>query len=175
MTKLMIRSGLTPPPELPKEFHPAFAAMCERLEHSGVEILPVDAVVIAKTVQAEAALQRAQEAAAGVPLTVDSRANGELVHPLHKLVTAAESNLRSWLRLLPKTSGNGHPVHTLTPHVTMSGDVASKAGLVAGPEAVANGEPPARVQKLRAMLRDFRNQQNIEAGSAVEAAVVTEE
>ena len=160
-----------PPSNLPTELRSAFGDLCQRLRASGIKLSELDAIVVARVVEAEHAMKRARSEAEKSPLIVGSRANGECVHPAQRLLQSAEANLRAWLKLLPKTSGNGHPVHTLTPHVTMSGDVASKAGLVAGPEAVANGEPPARVQKLRAMLREFRNQQNIEAGSAV----VTEE
>jgi hypothetical protein len=144
-----------PPTNLPSELHGAFRDLCERLRASGAEICPVDAVVIARTVQAEAALQRAREAAAKAPLCVDSPANGESLHPLHRHVGQCESNLRAWLRLLPKPSGGGLPVPL--PHVAPP---VADTPPAAGPEAAgcepAAGGPPERVKRLQALLREFR-------------------
>lgn len=166
MTRLTIRSAPCPPPpeNLDPVLHTAFAELCERLRAGGAEILPVDAVVIARTVQAEAALQRAREAAAKAPLCVDSPANGESLHPLHRLVTTCEANLRSWLRLLPRAGSGGRiPSSHVTPAPAPAG------GDVAEPP----GQPSERLQRLRAIIRAFQASADAPAadgGAVVDAA-----
>ena len=141
-----------PPQNLAPELHGAFAQLCGRLQASGAEVTELDAIVVARVAQAEASLERARAEAEKSPLVVGSPANGQCAHPAQKLLQNAEANLRAWLRLLPKTSGGGHPVHTPPPHVSTAGDVAP----VAGGDVVADGEPPERVRLLRAMLKEFR-------------------
>jgi hypothetical protein len=168
---------MNPPPWLSASHVPGFESLCERLRASGVELTELDAIVVARVAQAEASLERARAEAAQAPLIIGSPANGECVHPAQRLLQSAEANLRQWLKLLPKTSNGGHPVYAHTPHVVPSvADVASKAGPdVAGPDG-HDGEPPERVLKLRAMLREFWAKQGagVEAGGAVEAANVAE-
>lgn len=166
--KKMDEHSPPPPANLSSELHGAFRDLCERLRASGAEVTELDALVIARIVEAEHGLERAKTEAATAPLVIESKANGLTINPVHKMVASAEANLRAWLRLLPKPSGNGHPVHTPPPHVSTAGDVAPTTG----PEAVANGEPPERVQKLRELLKEFRARQGADAAAEAGAEAV---
>lgn len=163
---LTVRDELIPPPDLPSALHDAFNAFCERLRLSGCELSELDAVAIAQSVQAAAALSRARLEADGVPLVCESRANGAVIHAVHKAVLQAEANLRSWLKLLPRATGRPSPPPHASPAAVAP--VAAAGGDAAGdavPVAVAGeGEPSERVLRLRAIIAKFVSAGGADAG-----------
>ncbi|HBC61440.1 MAG TPA: hypothetical protein DC058_09500, partial [Planctomycetaceae bacterium] len=72
-----------PPPWLSTELLSEYSKWVDRLRASGAELCDVDSTIIARTVLAEQALQRAQEAAAEAPVVIESPSNGQLAHPVH--------------------------------------------------------------------------------------------
>lgn len=151
-----------PPPWLSTELLSEYSKWVDRLRASGAELCDVDSTIIARTVLAEQALQRAQEAAAEAPVVIESPSNGQLAHPVHRHVMAAEANLRAWLKLLPR--GSGGRGTSLPPHVTPTPAPAS--GDVAEPP----GQPSERLQRLRAIIAQFQADQASTGAAAGDGA-----
>jgi hypothetical protein len=108
------RKKTPPPPEtiepgipaapawLRKSCRAAYTNHCRKLRDDGCTLHHVDANHVARLVHTEEDLQVAEAEAAKVPTMLESRANGLVLHPAHKRVSELRSEVRSWLRQLPR-------------------------------------------------------------------------
>ncbi len=158
-----------PPPWLSTELLSEYSKWVDRLRASGAELCDVDSTIIARTVLAEQALHRAQEAAAESPVVIETPSNGQLAHPVHRHVMAAEANLRAWLKLLPR-AGSGGGRNIPLPHVSPAAAGAGDAARDAARDAA--GEPSANLKRLRQLIREFQAGQTAGSGAAGGAAAV---
>lgn len=168
MAQLTLRSGgPVPPPWLPAETVPAFEAICERLQASGVELSEADLLVVARLAISEADLLAAEKISASCPLTVETKSNGEVPHPIFRRIRELRGEVRAWMKMLPRGTGRPSFPH-VSPAAAAGVPVAAAGGAVPAAAAAGEGEPSERVQRLRAIIAEFTAGQS--AGGAGQSA-----
>jgi hypothetical protein len=179
MTKLTIRSQFTPPPWLSAAHVPAFESLCDRLQSSGADLSETDLLTVGRLAISEADLLQAERIAADCPMTVESKSNGELPHPIFKRIRELRAEVRSWMRLLPRAGSGGRiPLPHVSPAgaavaAAAAGDAVAAAGdavAAAGGAAGGAGEPSENLKRLRQLIREFQAGQTAGSGAAGGAA-----
>ena len=141
-----------PPSWLRRSCRAAFFAHCRKLRDDGCTLHHVDANHVARLVHTEEDLQVAESEAARVPMTVESRANGAVVHAAHKRVSELRSEVRSWLRQLPRPATTTRTSQA-TPTASTTAPTPAASTATAGPPRLE------LIERIRARIAALQQQQ----------------